>query len=943
MRLRYRSIRVRILALVIAPVVALIGLYAFALYLTYGSYVTLTRAKAVHNAITGPTTALQAQLDAERTLAMMYVSRPSQRGLAALKAQEIKTQNAATGFNQAIVTPVVIANGGSGEQKAAQDLHANLNKLATLQALVERRVLKPLTILKAYTGLVIQANYVLDQSILEPAGGSVSLQANALIGMDQVRQTVLQENDLIRADLRTHKFPVADRHTFADLVAVRNALVAVARPQLSPAYQAYFSHAVPSRVASRLTAMELAVVKLPPSKNLIKAPLRDWAPTVAAYKAGFRTAEQQTSASLNQQITAQSDAIATRLVLAGTLGLLAILIAAGVAVLVGRGVVSQLSRLRQSALELATRQLPDVIRRLRSGEDVNVEEHTQPPSEPTDDEIEQVRQAFAMVQRTALEAAVDEAKVRRGVNDVFRNLARRSQSLLNRQLALLDTLERRAQGPEELANLFRLDHLTTRMRRHAEGLLILSGVSSGRSWRDPVPVVDVVRAAVAEVEDYTRFRVLSTTSAAVAGFAVADVVHLLAELAENATIFSPVSTPVRVEGSAVARGVAVEIEDRGLGISEDDLAAINARLADPPQFDLSGADQLGLFIAARLAQRHDIKITLRQSAYGGTTAVVLLPAALIVEPEPDGALPAGPGQYLSGKPLAELPAGAMAAGRDGADSNDGQPGHDAAAADTGVFASLFAADQPWPRFRRPDGDHDGGLVTPRGKPPWPDAEFPSQAATAGGLLTGASTGFFTGASGFDSEEWPGSARTQDGPIGSSPATSPAVRPASTAARPPWDDAEPPGPAVSQSGRLSGFDLRDWTAPDSGARPPATGTGPADDLADLPVRIPQAGAGPEPGAPALDVHAGNGDLPDLPVRVPAAGDGGSASDLPLRIPQANLAPQLRGGHAGRQPVTAPAPSPTPESARNTMSAWQRGWERGRSAAAGSDDAAEPPEG
>ena len=175
-----------------------------------------------------------------------------------------------------------------------------------------------------------------------------------------------------------------------------------------------------------------------------------------------------------------------------------------------------------------------------------------PQLEPSNDEIGQVREAFNTAARTAIAAAVDEVKIRRGVNDVFRSLARRNQSLLTRQLQLLDSMERRVHDPEELADLFRVDHMTTRMRRHAEGLLIVAGGSSGRTWREPVPIVDVMRAAAAEVEDYTRIRVTSRTSAALAGHAVADIIHLLAELVENAATFSPANTPVRVDGERVA-------------------------------------------------------------------------------------------------------------------------------------------------------------------------------------------------------------------------------------------------------------------------------------------------------------------------------------------------------------------------------------------------------
>jgi len=234
------------------------------------------------------------------------------------------------------------------------------------------------------------------------------------------------------------------------------------------------------------------------------------------------------------------------------------------------------------------------------------------------------------VQRTAVEAAVGQASLRKGVNQVFVNLSLRNQSLLHRQLGMLDTMERATSDPALLGDLFGLDHLTTRMRRYAESLLILAGATPGRGWRDPVPVVDVLQAAVAEVEDYVRVDVITESADAVAGTAVNDVIHLFAELVENATAFSPPNTRVTISGSVVGHGFAVEIEDRGLGIAPDAMAAINEQLAMPPEFDLASSDQLGLFVTGNLAARHGIRVTLRMSPYRGTTAIVLLPWEIIV-------------------------------------------------------------------------------------------------------------------------------------------------------------------------------------------------------------------------------------------------------------------------------------------------------------------------
>mgnify|MGYP002620864004 CR=1 FL=1 len=210
-----------------------------------------------------------------------------------------------------------------------------------------------------------------------------------------------------------------------------------------------------------------------------------------------------------------------------------------------------------------------VRRKLRRGETVDVDAEAPPINTgATTLEVLDVGQALSTVRRTAVQAAVGQAELRRGVSQVFRNLARRNQSLLHRQLTQLDAMQRKTTDPKTLQDLFRLDHLTTRMRRQAEGLIILSGAPAGRAWRKPVPILDVVRGAVAEVEDYTRVVLTPMPDAALIGSAVTDVIHLLAELIENATVFSPPHTQVQVRAELVGRGIAIEIEDRGLGLGD---------------------------------------------------------------------------------------------------------------------------------------------------------------------------------------------------------------------------------------------------------------------------------------------------------------------------------------------------------------------------------------
>jgi signal transduction histidine kinase len=300
--------------------------------------------------------------------------------------------------------------------------------------------------------------------------------------------------------------------------------------------------------------------------------------------------------------------------------------------LFARRMARDIAGLEATAQRLAGEQMPQFLERLRHGEQgaEGAADQAAPQPHAKTAEVARAVAAIASLQQTAVAAAAAEASMRNAIGNVFVSLARRNQSLLQRQLRLIDALEQKAPDPATLADLFPLDHLTTRMRRHAEGLIILAGAPPGRSWSDPVPVIDVIRGAVAEVEDYKRVTVLTQSEDAVAGLAAADMIHLLAELIENATLTSPSGTRVEVRADRVANGFAVEVEDRGLGIEATRLQAINEQLAHPPDFDLANADQLGLFVVGKLAARHGVRVALRPSLYGGTSAVVLMPNSIVV-------------------------------------------------------------------------------------------------------------------------------------------------------------------------------------------------------------------------------------------------------------------------------------------------------------------------
>ena len=239
-------------------------------------------------------------------------------------------------------------------------------------------------------------------------------------------------------------------------------------------------------------------------------------------------------------------------------------------------------------------------------------------------------------QGMAARAAADEARSRAGTREVFLNIARRSQGIAYQQLKILDQAQEHVEDPTHLKLLFQLDSLATRARRHAENLVILGGQQPGRRWSRPVPLVDVVRGATGETVNYEQVLVRRIPEVSIAADKAADVIHIVAELIDNATSFGPPGSTVELRGEIVGKGLVLEVEDRGLGMPAEQRDELNRQLLEVPDFAdmaLSADTRLGLFVVGRLAARHEIRVTLRESAsYGGTVAVILLPTAVLVEP-----------------------------------------------------------------------------------------------------------------------------------------------------------------------------------------------------------------------------------------------------------------------------------------------------------------------
>jgi signal transduction histidine kinase len=647
-----RTIRYTIAWLFILPVATMTGLYAYAASGTIGPAIAKQDAATVNSDVGGPAAVLTESLLQEQgetfVWQMGYHKVPSislpkaytstDASITAFEAGLARAQGSLTPASQAAASPLITALSDRSQLRAAGSTQEG--SAAALKSYYGYAPI--LARLTAFSG-------TLTNPLASPAE-ELESEANAAAGNGVIDMTSI--STLLGGVLTAGgSMTPADYQLFSSLYYDQLAqFTIVANPalwQLSP--DPYYQSTLgPGTMNSALLQAQLrieekvlqtgsnrATVKL----SITTTQLQDTFEKSLAFTGPLQKASAYTRAAISTQDSRQGSAILWRVALVGLGGLLTVIVSTFLLLRFGNRVTRELTGLRNAARALAQERLPSVVRRLRAGDDVDVAAEAPPLDLATRTrELSDTADAFSAVQHAAIEAAVEQATLRQGFNGAFRSLARRNQSLVQRQLKLLDEMERGTQDPDALAQLFRLDHLTTRMRRQAEGLIILSGSAPGRRWRQPVPVAEVLRGAMSEIEDYARVTMITNSSDYLAGTAVADVTHLLAELIENAVIYSPPSTRVQVRGSWAARGYVIEVEDSGMGIAPPDRDLLNERLASPPDFDLTNSDQLGLFVVGRLAIRNNVRVSLRESAFGGTLALVLLPRDLVGSEDEAGRL-----------------------------------------------------------------------------------------------------------------------------------------------------------------------------------------------------------------------------------------------------------------------------------------------------------------
>jgi Nitrate and nitrite sensing/HAMP domain len=889
--LRNWRVRSKLIAVLVIPAVAFLVLASFGIGATVRNAQAFDRGNRLAE-LGGEVTALVHELQSERDLSAGFITGGPGEGnnvQEAVDAQQRRVDGAVSAY-RAAEEPLHEDLGQRLESRFDAAL-AGLDDLEGLRGAVRSQSITERAAFEEYSR-VIQLLLDVNGEIAEPGGDEdLAQQVRAFNDLARAKELTSQVRGTLYAIALGGGFAFRGFQEFSSLLAQQQAAFDQFQADASEAQRAQFADEVQGQATLTVNRIERGA--LASQGGDLDVEPQQWLAASTTEIELLRNVENQLLADVTDesqtlsaaaQRDALRDAVAIAIILA--VALLALL-------LVARSMAQPLQRLRAGAMEIAERRLPDAVQRLRTTETGDLDVRVEPLGIQSKDEIGQVAQAVDAIQEVAVRVATEQAALRRSIGDMFTNLARRSQTLIDRQLELIDDLERNETDPETLEHLFRLDHLATRMRRNAEDLIVLSGADPGRHWVQPMTLVDVARAAAAEVEEYQRVEFLPLADLEVAGHAAVDVIHLLAELIENATAFSPPNTKVQIAGQAVPHGYVIEIEDRGLGMSDEELIQANERLANPPEIDFALSRVLGLYVVGRLGQRHGIKVQLRHSWYGGVTALTLLPHALLVWPKVPQAVPepaAVPGR-------AELPPPERAGA-----ATEAEP------APSGDHLPIFeAARSDW-------------FVTEPAEPaPLPHRQRQHQRAAADGAAGRAGNH-----AGHPAAPPPPRPARTDEPRPFRPPAAPADEPRPFRPPPVVPPAAPePPPYRPEPTRAADEDAPLYRAERARLRD------------DQPPPVGEPPYRPEPVAQAP------------PVPPPAEqGERLTQAGLPRRVPRANLAPGIVAGQqaGGPQPPPAqpPAPGRSPDEVRSMLSSYRTGIERGRTVAGGSDRGEPPPD-
>src|SRR5487761_1777702 len=652
-------VRSRLLLLIAMPTVAALIFGGFSIFSSVRSAQTYQRVEQV--ATLGRDVTLLAQsLEDERDQTVYYIALGGNGGRAnglsgsatiragaAPELAAIHLQYEVTNAAAAKVTALARQIGSSypaQTQQAAVAMQAALAGLRSLRDAATSTQLPLLVVVQKYA-VPINAMVGFTNDIAQGAGDPALAQTVSVLALVSVMaEDASQQRGLLTAALIQGKFTPGELTAMQDSVSSQQTTLQAFDNTATPAQLQLWNSNVSRTSYGTASADEQQALSLAansgPSASLASDPTTpdDWYGVQSeAIRLDMGSVQQQLVGSVVSRAgTLRRNAIISAAIV-GAVVFLVLALAMLFTVVVGRSMVRPLRRLRGDALKIAGERLPEMVRRLSDSDGAEGQLEVQPIDVDSTDEIGEVARAFDQVHAEAVRLASNEARLRGNVNAMFVNLSRRSQSLVERQIHLIDDLEQGEQDSDRLGSLFRLDHLATRMRRNSENLLVLAGHEAARRWTQPVALVDVLRAAVSEIEHYERVVLNVQPGIAVRGQVVNDVVHLLAELVENATAFSSAQTQVNVSGHLLnSGGVLLDITDQGVGMADDEMAQANWRLDNPPVVDVAVSRRMGLFVVARLASRHGIRVRLRPAASGGLTALIWLPDETVTHEIPGG-------------------------------------------------------------------------------------------------------------------------------------------------------------------------------------------------------------------------------------------------------------------------------------------------------------------
>jgi signal transduction histidine kinase len=640
-------VRSRLLLLIIIPTLTAVVLGGSRIVTSVQSALGYQRVEQLAN-MSYDVTGLAARLEAERDQTLQFIGEGTggRGGLLSQATASGARQNLqVVQQDQSLTAPWIrkvradAAGIGSGYpaqvQANAQNIGDLLNLLPPLRTAATTTQLPPTQVLTQYASMIDQLLAIDDNIALDSGDPALNNDVRALNLVSLIAEEASQQRGLLAyAFAQDGPFNPQVLTDVTTALEEQTANIAEYNRVATPQQISLYTSSVAGSLVDFASSYELQAIqygKEGKPLNLSATTANEWVGAMSTGTiGGIDTVQQKLVATTISRASALRRQAIQTASLVGAAVLIVLLLALLLTTVVGRSMVRPLRRLRSGALEVAGVRLPETVRRMSESDGAAVPLDVDPIDVDSTDEIGEVARAFDQVHREALRLAANEAALRGNVNAMFVNLSRRSQSLVERQIRLIDDLEQGEQDPDRLSSLFQMDHLATRMRRNSENLLVLAGHDASRRWNQPVALVDVLRAAVSEIEQYERITLNVQPGIAVRGHAVNDVVHLLAELAENATSFSSAETPVVVAGHLLSSGgVLLDITDQGVGMGAEEMAHANWRLDNPPVVDVAVSRRMGLFVVARLAARHGIRVRLRPAPAGGLTALVWLPDEVI--------------------------------------------------------------------------------------------------------------------------------------------------------------------------------------------------------------------------------------------------------------------------------------------------------------------------